>query len=311
MKIYFYPFGVNYNSYNSRMKDILGGVGDVYSLQDSFKLSNFFLSRKKIIYYLNWFEDYPLIDGRLSLKKVLVFFGVLLWAKMTGRVIYVKHNFISHNVRTKWSILFHRIMEFSADKILVHSMFVAAQKQYCFIPHPLYSIPEINGILDLSDTPYFISFGTIKPYKGLEGLILSWKNDYPLYIVGSGSDEYVEFLNDMIIRSNSEIFVVNRYVSDEELACYVKKSVGVVIANASNTCIVSGAVYFSLSCLKDCYIVDEELYGRVSDLSSVYRFSEINVRHGIVKGVEEYLNDLSFCSDVIIKDLILECISDE
>ena len=100
---------------------------------------------------------------------------------------------------------------------------------------------ELNIPLDLTK-PTFLFFGARKPYKGLDILrraverLKSIENQYNIVIAGGGEDENVEFF-----KSLKNCFVLNRFLSNDEMMSFIELSSVIVLPyhTASQTGIIS------------------------------------------------------------------------
>lgn len=95
----------------------------------------------------------------------------------------------------------------------------------------------------------FIFWGRIEDYKGLDILeqaiieLLNWKKKFNLLIIGSGNiEKYVR--ND--IRERDNIHIINKYVSNKELARYINNSKAAIFPykDSTGTQTVQTALYF-------------------------------------------------------------------
>lgn len=250
--IFYFPANKNYNPYNARMQEILSHSkatpkGLNFILKPKLLLG--LLTGKKNIFILNWFEDYPFdTKGRVSPLKLVFFMSILLYAKTTGHIFYIKHNFTKHNLDNKYSKLYtfcQRLLEKNASEVFTHSNLVSENNNYSYIPHPLYRI--VNAPIK-SGKKYFLCFGMISRYKGYIELLESWHRDHPLLITGGCNDKELIFelmekikLNDLDVRIETEV------LSDYELEATIKNSIAVLLPHIDNSCIVSGAAYLAFS----------------------------------------------------------------
>lgn len=270
LNIFYFPANKNYNPYNTRMQEILSHSGVVpkglnFILKPKFLLG--FLTGKKNLFILNWFEDYPFdTKGRVIPLKFIFFIGILLYAKIFGHVFYIKHNFTKHNLDSKDS-KFHtfcqRMIEKTASETFTHSDLVSKKNNYSYAPHPLYKIvdaPAKNG------SKYFLCFGMISRYKGYLELLDSWSKDHPLLITGGSNDkDLIIELEKKINLKNLNVKIETKALSDFELEATIKNAIAVLLPHTDNSCIVSGAAYLAYSLGVPTLVKDETLLKNLAE----------------------------------------------
>lgn len=263
MKCFYYPFGENYNSYNKGMIDALNlagfdveGVGSFKSLLLSFDI----LTRNRI-YILNWFEDYPFVHGKVQIYRLFVFLLYLLFFKITGKLVVVEHNLISHHNKGRLPLLLKKLLYWTASMRFAHSKKYACEQNISYIPHPLYRILEGRSE---SKNAYWVCIGMVKEYKGLEWLLERWPREKKLVLAGKSDEAYALRLRSIIIDRGLDVDLLDSYLSDQDLATLVSSSNGVVLSHKSDSCIVSGAAYFAYSCKTPLYVRNVELMERLN-----------------------------------------------
>ena len=112
-------------------------------------------------------------------------------------------------------------------------------KPKCFVPHPLYDhfgeiISRDEAIKHLNLNPnyrYFLFFGLVRAYKGLDLLIDAFADErlrkYPVKLIVAGEfydDEkpYLEQIEKLGLQDN--IIIVNQYINDEDVKYYFNVS---------------------------------------------------------------------------------------
>lgn len=143
-------------------------------------------------------------------------------------------------------LAFMNLVELLSNRVFVHSeAHVAPSRSY--LPHPLYSFnsQENEKTESIPFTHYFVIFGRLKAYKGLDEFFKKLPKNINVVIVGSGDfDIQFHIVNES---EKSNIHWIRNYVPDVELARILKKSLGTLIVSSSQTMILSGSVIFSLS----------------------------------------------------------------
>jgi glycosyltransferase involved in cell wall biosynthesis len=113
------------------------------------------------------------------------------------------------------------------------------------VPHPAYRFNEVPSDDAPSDDVFY--FGSVVPYKHLERLITAWNRTSRLVIAGGcGNPAYLASLKDLARDKNIE-FNCGR-ISDEDAQRLLRGAAAAVIPHAGADMIVSGSLYFALSC---------------------------------------------------------------
>jgi len=252
------------------------------------------------VFHFHWINAYL---NHKPLKAFIATFSFILYIlilKLRGtKVIWTLHNSVefTHHGKNKWleNILVHFLLN-SVNKIIIHSKF---QKNHldekyhnklAWIPHHNYCSILDDSIEHKKD--YFLFFGSIDKYKGLETAIKAYKKSntqLPFKIIGSVSNnEYKAKLIDLI-NSNKNIIFEDRYVEDNELELLVKNSKAVVLPFKQIT--NSGTLIYTLSCYTTIImtnsILSDELLNEYEDLNnSIKTFSTENELSEIFDTIE-------------------------
>lgn len=206
------------------------------------------------------------------------------------KLIWTLHNSLSftHSKNNKWleKILVPFLFR-NVDKLIIHSKF---QQEH--IPkefhHKIIHILHQNycstfNKKEFKKENYFLFFGTVSPYKGLENAIIAYKNakkensTLPFFkIIGkSNSLEYQNKIEQLIGDENSIIFE-NRYIEDSELEILVKKAKAVILPYEQIT--NSGSLIYALSCRTNVVIkkslLTNELFDNFPELINVVKTFE-------------------------------------
>ncbi len=233
------------------------------------------------VIHLNWIESAytpskKLVENRYlkalrGTLRLASFSAALLLAKMFKKtIVYTVHNLNTQDQQEFWPFailrrMAHRIVFSLSDRILVHNHYAREvletdynrKKGVIVIPHGNYIGYYPNQISRLEarrqlgfpgDAFIYLSLGRIRPYKGIEDLISAFeKLKCPvgrLLIVGKNSAGYEsELLN--LVRGNSAIKLIPRFVPDEDIQLYI---------NACDICVLpykdittSGSAILALS----------------------------------------------------------------
>jgi beta-1,4-mannosyltransferase len=259
MKIVAWPKFVNLNSnkYNYLLyKDF---QFDVYEFK---KIHQYW---KYDIFHIHWPETY--LNNKSIFLQVIGSLYVILTLRLFkifgAKIIWTVHNLEPHtkNYNPIFSSNFYRLLISNVDGfiflsevslILFEKTFCLKTKNKCVIPHGYY-FKTLNNFNPSSflrsniDFPndYFLYFGLLREYKGIEKLIDLFNNlDYNLVVVGK--PESIDYLNYLIEKaSTSNIAIIPEFLTDEELEWVINQSNGIIIP--FNKILNSGSVIHSIS----------------------------------------------------------------
>jgi beta-1,4-mannosyltransferase len=197
-EVFYFPFN-NTNQYVDISKKNISESGfEVLNLKKLFNIKNV-LDRNSNVAVLNWYDDrlYQKRLGKLRafIEHFVVFFQLILIRLFASHIIWVRHNLKPHNrvQRPFTHKLTCRALNQLATKI------VTLEKTESFnstvIPHPLYRnddeiLHDISRVESESFEVDYLFFGTIKPYKRLDELLILWLQDTFLKIVGYCQDKH-------------------------------------------------------------------------------------------------------------------------
>ncbi|KQB51556.1 hypothetical protein AQS70_17715 [Pseudomonas endophytica] len=270
LNIIYFPSNKNYNPYNTRMQEIVEKAGvtpvGINSLLKPKTTLNV-LTGTKNIFIFNWFEDYPFNSkGKLNPIKLFIYIFIIVYAKIFGRIIYIKHNLTKHNLDSKHKkshALCQYLIEKIAAKTYVHSNTVAQENGYEYLPHPLYKTFNIRS--ETSEKK-FLCFGMISRYKGYIELLENWPQEYPLTIAGACTDlKLLTELTEIADRRKMNLTIKNYSLSDRELELEIMNSIAIVLPHTSDSCIVSGAAYLAFSLGSLVLVRDSTLYKNIAE----------------------------------------------
>lgn len=223
--------------------------------------------------HLHWLPKFS--RSPLGLLKLIYFCIRLSMFRILGKsVVWTVHNLHSHEVH---SPVLEKLVVLgvygAASSVIVHSpiartlllsaVFAKSSRKVTCIPHGNYLESYPNEIPRavarerfsfLENETVFLFIGYIRPYKGINQLIDSFKkidrDDVKLLIVGRAPNEHC--LSDLHSRvaQDTRISVVPGFVSDSELQVYFNAS-DVVVYPYKNV-LTSGAVILGMSFAKPC-----------------------------------------------------------
>lgn len=170
-------------------------------------------------------------------------FNNLIRLGVKCRIVLTCHDPVIHTgERSGFWIKLFELNEFyqlkSAEKIIVHGQALfkdlieqgIPKDKIAVIPHGDYSFFRNFEKQDVNENNSILFFGRIKPYKGIKYLIEAEKiiskktNDYKIIIAGDG-----DITPYNIDKESPRFEIINRYISDPEVAALFKKSIMVVL----------------------------------------------------------------------------------
>jgi len=213
-------------------------------------------SKPITVLHLHWLDPY--LKGKTSLIKLVYCIKFLIdilltrWAGV--KVIWTVHNVVSHNSRFPFLELWtQRILTRLIDRTIVHHRAAVDEiiRQYKLSSHKIEVIPhghyrdvyksaidpsEARQKLDLPESgKIYLNLGMLKPYKGIERLIQTWKDhqvvlaNSTLLIVGKALDErYGQILVEQASGSEN-IILRNTFVESDRIHLYFSAADVVVL----------------------------------------------------------------------------------
>ena len=159
------------------------------------------------------------------------------------------------------------------------------QAGYLYIPHPLYD--EIEFEQPPQKKIYYVIFGSITPYKGIENVIENWDLNAELLIVGSCDNQ--EYLEHLILLSQSKNVTINAdYISEPEAATLVSGAQAMILPHMGDEMIVSGSYYFAVSFKTPVIVLKNQFYEFLKD--------KYNLQHIIILDSFHLLSSLDMDS---------------
>jgi beta-1,4-mannosyltransferase len=255
-KVFYFPFK-NANQYVDISKESISDSGfNVLNFKKLFHIKNIF-DRKNNVAVLNWYEDrlYQKRFGKLRafIEHFVVFFQLILMRLFARHIIWVRHNFKPHNRAQR--PFTHKLTCGALNQLA--TKIVTLEKTESFnstvIPHPLYRnddeiLHDINRVEPETFEVDYLFFGTIKPYKRLDELLILWPQDTFLKIVGYCQDKtYVEKIKAIISDKNLNVDWQNEYVSEQYLNQLLAKTRFVFMPHSDGAMISSGTFYQAIN----------------------------------------------------------------
>jgi beta-1,4-mannosyltransferase len=256
LRIAYVPYADDGNGYISRMCEIVSGIGVVAKfpgfaglVRDSLRLR----SPRFDILVANWIDNKIVSrSGRPSIGGIAVLFmKALLYRIWARRVVFVRHNRYPHRTAPQYARVMSRVLdvfERLCSAVISHSgADLQGRRFYC--PHPLYEVtPCDDAVLppELDQQPgYFVVFGRIEPYKGIDALIDKFPANRRLIVIGMPGDaDYVARLQRM---QRENVTVVPGFLADAQAQKIIRRARGMVLSHADEDVIVSGSFFYALS----------------------------------------------------------------
>ena len=244
------------NAYVSRNCAILGQLGDVQQVPRARDLLLLLLGRlitfQRLKIYdvmiLNWAENaLTQRGGKLTYRGILEY-RVFLWIcrRLSRKLVYVRHNELPHGTAAHDADRVDAWIERGqqrADVVVAHSPVYAEAQGCAYVPHPLYEVSASA----VTRTNEYVVFGRIQPYKNIHQIIEAWSPGATLLILGPCSDP--AYLDELRALANDKPVAFDvGFKEEEEIAERIAASAGVLIANKAQSAVVSGTLFFALSC---------------------------------------------------------------
>ncbi len=250
LNIAYYPANNSENAYCAQFCHCLSAFGQVHGFQ--FKslllwLKSALGAKSYDLTVVNWLENGLLNQqGHISnLCRLKLRLQLWLLRKSSRQLVWVKHNHYPHATHPDARPEVQAYMaRFAAlfDTIWVHSP-PAASAEIHYVPHPLYG-PVATRAANI-ETPYFIAFGRIAPYKNLLALIDHFPSNQRLLIVGPCTD--LDYLQVLQARCPAYVEIRAGFLPEADAATLVSGSQGLIVCHQDDSMIVSGAFFFALA----------------------------------------------------------------
>jgi beta-1,4-mannosyltransferase len=206
--------------------------------------------RSRTVGVMNWVDNCIIgRDGRFSPTGLWMFAATVLKLHLVcSKVVFVRHNVFPHAARGRSQGIAKVLIDWSErllfDEVLVHSRhYTGGHRRY--VPHPTFDFDDAGLPAGPSDD--MVYFGSIVRYKNLEGLIDAWKRPSRLLIAGGcGDTAYLDSLKARAAGKNIA-FVPGR-LDDAAAQRLLRTTAAAIIPHAGPDMIISGSLYFALSC---------------------------------------------------------------
>jgi glycosyltransferase involved in cell wall biosynthesis len=270
LTIAFIPEDSGSNAYAARMQEILGTWGRLETFGVKVRVAQLLKGRFRRVDLLivNWMENMLVsrktrrLSGRGALKLLFKMISLRIFAR---RMVFVRHNLYPHATNPKsagWAQWLIDRYESMFDLVFLHSGADAVINRGTgkrhYLPHPLYRPlpnPSDRAGQFPSELPkrYFIIFGRIVPYKGIEALMTLFPDSETLVVCGEvGNETYARKLAG-IKRPN--ILYWPGYMSEAAAQELVRGAQAVVIASAEPNMMVSGTFFYAISLHRHVFAV--------------------------------------------------------
>lgn len=261
-RILLHPYTNYTNSYINNLKKYLCTYNkNIDIVGKNFKRDIF--KEQYDIVYLNWIEGYVAQKNKLLsyIYLCLIKYMLVFWTKKNKIIVWTYHNKFPHESKDmKIAKKIMNIMFKYSNIVIVHS---EDSKKYCesvhgkntkimYYPHPNYISNYKNVLKSKSNKSINIGFfGAIKPYKGIENIIDSFKHiketNINLKIIGRPySKEYKERLECMV-RDDNRISLDLRFIDDDEISDVFSEIDILVMSYGEESFLISGSAILSFS----------------------------------------------------------------
>ncbi|KPV91511.1 hypothetical protein AN395_01916 [Pseudoalteromonas sp. P1-30] len=240
--IFVIPFETQENEYIELFKNIFNKIG---IKSEEFSLFKLFRNAYQNNYiFLNWFENQSRNHGLLGLFLIFVF---MILVKVLGyRVFYVKHNIVSHNLNSAYSIKINKlsikIISLLSDVTFCHGKSYSKNNKLVYLPHPLYTRQQPISEEIISKDGLLV-FGRMQKYKEIVELLSVISPDIKVSLWGKFDEAYYDECQSIINRRNLlNVNVLNDFIPTEKLNEKIRSSQAVLVTNPGNTSIISGSI---------------------------------------------------------------------
>lgn len=261
------------NPYQRALADALGQLGVRVSLQP-FRWHVLSQMRNASVLHIHW--THGLVNSslwRFMLGFPYLALQLLLLRARGRRIVWTVHNLQNHEKRNLWrDRLITLLIGHAANSVVVHGERArhAVQKHFRIGLHKIASIPHGNyiGIYPNTISPVearsrlripadsrvFLFLGNIRPYKGVETLIETFRAitdpNAVLVIAGRPIDAATEARIRDLSNSDARIRIETGFVKEEEIQVYMQAANVVVLPYKD--VLTSGAVLLAMSFGRAC-----------------------------------------------------------
>ena len=292
-----YPYLVEHNKYQELLSTSLEKKGfKVLKIKKSiFKLLEYCIFSKIKILHFHWLHGITNSQGIVkTFFRIFLFIScIIIWKIKSKKIIWTIHNLSSHeNNRDKLEKIFYIFVSFISDFLIVHSKLAipSVRNKYKVKDNKIRHIPHGNysSLISLKKKNYskntgkfvFLFFGLIRPYKGVLGLIESFKRiNIEAYLTIAGLCKSDNLNRNIIktINSDKNIKYINKFINEKHLNQLVLNSDVVVLPYVD--AFTSGSVVYALSASKPLILPKFISYNEYSDKSNTFIYDNQKNNH--------------------------------
>lgn len=269
------------------------------------------------VLHLHWLTPY--LKGQSFSAKAVYALKLLLdlWlVKARGvRLVWTVHNLVSHETRTpKLEIWLSRRLAALADALIVHSegakdavteQFKVGPDKIAIIPHGDFGdaygekVPRADARQRLGldpQIPVVLFFGMIRPYKGVEQLLDTWRQtpslnqNAILVIAGDARDRELAKSISVAASGNPNVHLQMRFIPDDEVPVFFGAADCAVLPFTQS--LTSGSL--ALAQTYSVPVVAARTEGTTAARSKAGSYCfDTNDAHGLASAMKTALEDLS------------------
>ncbi|NBI29334.1 glycosyltransferase [Chengkuizengella sp. YPA3-1-1] len=194
------------------------------------------LIKKPDVIHIQWLNLLTKTRLEIHLLKLLKLRGI--------KIIYTVHNILPHDTNDRYKKVYSKVYKEVADNLICHTDHAKKElisninvetEKIKVIPHgPMFNlnieydnVESKKNIGINSDEVVVLFFGIIRPYKGIEFLLDTWKKvsderkNVKLIIAGNGDEKYLNSLRNIISQAGLKNIKTNfEYIPTEMLPIY-------------------------------------------------------------------------------------------
>ncbi len=304
-KVIFAPDWSIGNPYQSMLRRAVEATGCVVTF-DRFPSGLFplarlaFKHRAPTALHLHWINDLiaPVMwasNEWFRLVKIWLLAADMLLVRLSGtRIVWTIHNLVGHESQNpRAELLVRRVVAMCATHIILHSESARSmvQKRFdldlsrkssvvrhgnykgCYPPNEELSKQLAERWRLNSSTTTVLSFGAIRPYKGLERLLSALatcaRQDLRLVVAGRPFDRNLEIRLKAAAADDDRIVLALDFIPDSEVAAYF--SLADVVAIPSESTLTSGSAVLAMTLGKAMILpVDAQVLDLVDETGAVF-----------------------------------------
>ena len=296
-----YPYLVEHNKYQELLCTSLERKGfKVVKVKKSiFELLKYCIFSRIEILHLHWLHGITNSQGKVkTFFRIFLFIScIIIWKIKSKKIIWTIHNLSSHDSKRKQlENFFYIFVSFVSDFLIVHSKLAVPKvsikykikhNKIRYIPHGNYS-----SLISLDKKNYsrnskkfvFLFFGLIRPYKGVLGLIESFKRiNLDAYLTLAGLCKSDNLNRNIIntIDSDKRIKYINKFIDEKQLNELVMNSDVVVLPYVD--AFTSGSVVYALSASKPLILPKFISYNEYSDENNTFIYDDTKLDYALLR----------------------------